>query len=87
MLLIGGCSVVLRADARLFEPVRKQKRWRWVRSAKHFAQPSALLFPAPVFLGYQAVAFAPPHFRLIFVESRRNPAFVSLTDFRVYLLF
>jgi hypothetical protein len=41
----------------------------------------------PVFLGYQALAIEPKYFRIIFIESRKNPAFVSLTDFRVYLLF
>jgi hypothetical protein len=42
---------------------------------------------SPVFLGYQALAIDLKYFRIIFIESRKNPAFVSLTDFRVYLLF
>jgi hypothetical protein len=42
---------------------------------------------APVFLGYQAVATGTKYFPIIFMESRLDRGFVSLTDFRVYLLF
>jgi hypothetical protein len=41
----------------------------------------------PVFLGYQALAVDLKYFLFIFIESLTKPAFVSLTDFRVYLLF
>jgi hypothetical protein len=41
----------------------------------------------PVFLGYQPLAVDLKHFPFIFVKSLMKPAFVSLTDFRVYLLF
>jgi hypothetical protein len=42
---------------------------------------------AAVFLGYQAVATGTKYFPIIFMESRLDRGFVSLTDFRVYLLF
>jgi hypothetical protein len=42
---------------------------------------------AHVFLGYQALAADRKYFPFIFIESLMNPAFVSLMDFRVYLLF
>jgi hypothetical protein len=42
---------------------------------------------APVFLGYQALAIDPKYFQFIFIKSLMSQAFVSLMDFRVYLLF
>jgi hypothetical protein len=57
------------------------------RIGRLFRRAAGVVSMTRVFLGYQALAMDPMYFPFIFIESRTGAGFVSLMDFRVYLLF